>query len=230
MAPACTRVEGVAAGGGSVALRAGGQGVPERGGPPRVSQAETWTPALCPPHASPLQPLGPQLWQGRLARGPQGGPGVESKTGCDPDAAARVTFTRPQAPRPRKQAQPGAAPRSAHPCSCPALSPGGAASSRKPFQTPDRQSFPDGRAREAPTRPLPPASLPEGGSQGPQDQLARAWVNTGEAGGVLTCRDPGDSHGPGNTGAHLGRGISGQHLNQLSDSRSQIQSDLVKVG
>lgn len=90
-------------------------------------------------------------------------------------------------------------------------------------------------------RPLPAASLSEQGSwgsPGPADkgpghcQRGRQLrLRSAEARRVFTCRGPDHSHNCPGIGGASAQGCSrGPHLNRLPDSRSQIQSNLVKVG
>lgn len=164
----------------------------------------------------------------------------------------------PQALWPRQQAQPGAAPCS-RPAPCPAhclevlllpeglsgLPPGHASSLALlsghgasgaeptlawcPLNQCWSRASPGSWAQEIPARPLPhslPACRGQPGSPGPADKCL-GQHRTGQLGPRMQrpCKQ---SRCP-RHGARQGGGVSGQHLNQLPDSRSQIQSNLVRV-
>lgn len=145
------------------------------------------------------------------------------------------------------------------PSSLPSPLPGGAASSRRPFRALARPCFQPCPAlwswglrsrthtRLVSTEPMlvqglpgqlgpgnpckaSPHSLPacrgQPGSPGPADKCL-GQHRTGQLGPRMQrpCKQ---SRCP-RHGARQGGGVSGQHLNQLPDSRSQIQSNLVRV-
>lgn len=162
--------------------------------------------------------------EGRLAQG-----WCRERSGVRTQWSSPGPVHPPQALWPRQQAQPGAAPCS-RPGPCPAhclevLSLPGGLSGILPGHASSLallsghgasgagptlawcslnqcwpRAFPGSWAQEVPARPLPVASLPGEGSQGPQDQLASVSVNTGQADWVLACRDPANSHGAHDTG------------------------------